>query len=330
MFQQYDCKLDALARGAIPVDCGTELTPDCISSEYSINYAVVENVQTVTNIGDEFLKALKVWIARKVAGTLNEEVIYNSERMAPFARVFKTKHTECKEKSGQPPAAYGLCSIPLDKIPTPSPDVSTSLSPENTSQPSQGSEAMTPARRESVVNIHNNYRSALARGRVRNGKEGNVNCPTATNMYQMRYDMAMEAEAQAYADSCPDSNSAVSSRSGLLTYRISSITLPYDDAITLALKTWWEQILKNGVNNQMKYNQFLEEKPEAPTAFTQMAWAESYKVGCGIKRRSFGTVVACRYNPRGNIYTQFIYRPGNTCASCSFTCQDALCPAPAN
>ncbi|KAL6732556.1 hypothetical protein Aduo_003306 [Ancylostoma duodenale] len=173
----------------------------------------------------------------------------------------------------------------------------------------------------------------LARGEVRNGKEGNSNCPKATNMYRMRYDMTMEKESQLYADSCPDKGSDVSTRpySGENTEIYPSSTISYHDAIMniKALETWWAQILKSGVNKHMKYKEYLETKDNAPTKFTQMAWASTYKVGCGLKRCNYGTIVVCRYSPRGNIHTQYIYKIGNACAACSASCADALCPAPA-
>ncbi|KHJ96864.1 hypothetical protein OESDEN_03159 [Oesophagostomum dentatum] len=109
---------------------------------------------------------------------------------------------------------------------------------------------------------------------------------------------------------------------------LASTTTPYLDAFTQTLTTWWEQILINGVNNQMKYTQYLESKAKAPIKFTQMGWADSYKVGCGIKRCASSTVIVCRYNPRGNIYSQYIYNSGTLCASCS-VCNDGLCPTPA-
>ncbi|KIH63274.1 hypothetical protein ANCDUO_06427 [Ancylostoma duodenale] len=77
-------------------------------------------------------------------------------------------------------------------------------------------------------------RAKLARGLVRNGKEGNPNCPTATNMYEMRYDMAMEIEAQAYANSCPEGGSLPSTRpySGENNHTFYSLIISNDEAIT--------------------------------------------------------------------------------------------------
>ncbi|EYC26221.1 hypothetical protein Y032_0010g1026 [Ancylostoma ceylanicum] len=192
-------------------------------------------------------------------------------------------------------------------------------------------ERMTDTIRNKIIDMHNRYRSMLAQGQVRNGKEGSPNCPKATNMYRMRYDMAMEKEAQLYADSCPDKGSDVSTRpySGENTEIDPSTTISYLDAVVNALETWWTQVSNSGVNKHMKYTEYLATKDNAPTKFTQMAWAATYKVGCGLNRCNYGTIVVCRYSPRGNIHTQYIYRIGNVCALCADSCVNGLCSAPA-
>ncbi|KAL6731462.1 hypothetical protein Aduo_002328 [Ancylostoma duodenale] len=152
------------------------------------------------------------------------------------------------------------------------------------------------------------------------------------NMYRMRYDMELEMEAQTYANNCSKDGSPLSTRpySGENTEVLPPTTTPYLEAIQRALQEWWSQILNNSVNNKMEYTMYLSSKPKAPTKFTQMAWGFTYKVGCGLQRCSHGTIVVCRYKPRGNIYTQYIYRPGTMCASCNAPCSEGLCPTPVN
>ncbi|RCN47289.1 SCP-like protein [Ancylostoma caninum] len=153
----------------------------------------------------------------------------------------------------------------------------------------------------------------------------------ATNMYEMRYDMALEAEAQAYANTCSTIGSDVTSRpaSGENVYTSPSTTISFFDAFVNAQQNWFSQIFKNGVNAKMKYTRFLEQKDMAPIQFTQMVWANSYKIGCGVRRCNSGTFIVCRYRPRGNIYDEFIYYSGAaTCAACRNSCVDGLCMAP--
>ncbi|VDM80581.1 unnamed protein product [Strongylus vulgaris] len=147
-------------------------------------------------------------------------------------------------------------------------------------------------------------------------------------MLMMRYDMMLEAEAQAYASSCPTNESAVASRpaSGENFAIIPSSTSALDAA---AVKSWWSIIFRNGINRKVVYTEFLERKPMSPRTFTQMAWAGSYRLGCGMSNCSLGRTVVCRYRPRGNVYQEQIYIPGPVCGSCfAGNCVDGLCPTP--
>ncbi|VDM76098.1 unnamed protein product [Strongylus vulgaris] len=142
--------------------------------------------------------------------------------------------------------------------------------------------------------------------------------------------MALETEAQTYASMCPISESDVATRpaSGENFAFISSSTSPLDAAVR-AVKSWWSIIFINGINWRVVYTEFLERKPLSPSSFTQMAWAGSYRLGCGMNRCFFGRVVVCRYRPRGNVYQQQIYIPGRVCGSCfAGNCVDGLCPTP--
>ncbi|VDM74023.1 unnamed protein product, partial [Strongylus vulgaris] len=62
---------------------------------------------------------------------------------------------------------------------------------------------MTDAERTWVTNAHNEKRSLLARGLIRNGKNPrNKNLPRAYYMPRMTYDCRAEADAIAYAQLC--------------------------------------------------------------------------------------------------------------------------------
>ncbi|VDM75683.1 unnamed protein product [Strongylus vulgaris] len=171
----------------------------------------------------------------------------------------------------------------------------------------------------------------VALGNVRNGKAGNPNLPTAQNMLEMRYDMRLEAEAQAYANTCPTSESATSGENFAL---VSPTTITPLQAVVQAVKSWWSVIWRNGINRRLVYTIFLERKPTSPRTFTQarqksMAWAGSYRIGCGVRICGGSRVVVCRYSPKGNIYFQQVYIPGPVCGSCFSSCRDGLCAAPA-
>ncbi|KHJ75568.1 SCP-like protein, partial [Oesophagostomum dentatum] len=133
-------------------------------------------------------------------------------------------------------------------------------------------EEMTQEMRDRVLLMHNYRRSQLAQGLVRNGVEGNPNCPQGMNIYRMKYDMDLENEALAYANTCPAGASDVSTRpnSGENTHIFSSATMSYYDALVYAVQQWWTQLFKAGINAQMKYNQNLETREYPVTGFTQV------------------------------------------------------------
>ncbi|ETN86238.1 hypothetical protein NECAME_01366 [Necator americanus] len=199
---------------------------------------------------------------------------------------------------------------------------------QTTVAPTTAASEMDETIRKEILRTHNDYRSLLSQGYVRNGKVGKLNLPTATNMLTMKYDESMETEAQAYADQYCLVGSGPNS--GQNTHVIKSTSVTALDAFKQSMRTWWEQISSTSVGSNLKYTSTLEEKKNAPTSFTQMAWAETYKVGCGIKRCSSKTFVVCRYDPPGNILDKNIYVQGAICGICRSNCIAALCPTPEN
>ncbi|KAK6054189.1 hypothetical protein COOONC_08305 [Cooperia oncophora] len=85
----------------------------------------------------------------------------------------------------------------------------------------------------------------------------------------------------------------------------------------LAIRTFWREVKLIGIDPGMMFTESLLQDFEAPLRFTQMAWASTYQVGCGVRLCGGTTaVVVCRYNPRGNIVNQNIYNVGTTCSQC--------------
>lgn len=149
----------------------------------------------------------------------------------------------------------------------------------------------------------------------------------------MWYDLGLEIDAQNYANQCPtnENGSPVSSRptQGENVKIIYSNSIPFYYAVDSAVQSWWDQIAINGINAKMLFTDFLQTKPLAPIKFTQMAWAASYRVGCGAQRCGGTTVVVCRYSPRGNIVGEHIYNVGTVCGDCINSCtSEGLCTPP--
>lgn len=69
--------------------------------------------------------------------------------------------------------------------------------------------------------------------------------------------------------------------------------------------------------------------------FTQVAWADSFLMGCGLSeyRETYGgrpwytRLYVCNYGPAGNIIGDWMYRAGEACTSCGAEsyCYYGLC-----
>ncbi|KAK6040027.1 hypothetical protein COOONC_22468 [Cooperia oncophora] len=99
-----------------------------------------------------------------------------------------------------------------------------------------------------------------------------------------------------------------------------------------AIRTFWREVKVIGMDPTMMFTNSLLEAFEAPLRFTQMAWASTYQIGCGIRLCGGNAVaVVCRYSPRGNIVNQSVYNIGTTCSQCGkcTTSYPGLCVPPA-
>ena len=65
--------------------------------------------------------------------------------------------------------------------------------------------------------------------------------------------------------------------------------------------------------------------------FTQVIWAETYKVGCGFiiyqEGKWYKRLYSCNYGHGGNMAKAAIYLKGEPCSKCpsDTTCEDSLC-----
>ncbi|PIO74171.1 SCP-like protein [Teladorsagia circumcincta] len=139
------------------------------------------------------------------------------------------------------------------------------------------------------------FRSRLAQGLVPNYLT-NKNAPPGSNINNLTYSRELEHAAQKIADSCrfPAQPSDVGQNFAMV---FSRLTSPYQ-AIMHAVKLWWREIKSIGINENMLFTQDLSNSPSAPRNFTQMAWASTTHVGCGINQCENGYFVVCHYSPR--------------------------------
>lgn len=65
----------------------------------------------------------------------------------------------------------------------------------------------------------------------------------------------------------------------------------------------------------------------ATSHFTQLAWSETYLVGCARARYMSehnlpSEYLVCNYGPGGNIFGNSLYREGPACSRCPLGCSD--------
>merc|ERR1711988_217619 len=166
------------------------------------------------------------------------------------------------------------------------------------------------ATQQAALDKHNEYRMALQSGAV-------AGQPCATDMQSMTWDTKLASIAQAHADKCIWGHNAARSSdygaaggSGYVGENLGagSGSYSYANAIT----SWWSE--------HSGYNYDTSACSNVCGHYTQMAWATSTQVGCGIKTCSTAqglswssaTIVVCNYSPGGNLIGKSPYETG-TC-----------------
>ncbi|XP_072936698.1 cysteine-rich venom protein-like isoform X2 [Epargyreus clarus] len=179
-------------------------------------------------------------------------------------------------------------------------------------------DALSPRRavvRRKIVLYHNFFRTKVR--------------PTASNMLLMSWHPLAARQAQNYAERCvflkhndPRENTVPLLGSCGQNLFVASQKTPW----FFALKTWF-----------LEYQNFTYGAPvrnlKAVGHYTQMVWATSHKVGCGVAHCPGGPWgqfynYVCHYCPGGNYdtITQYPYKPGPKCGDCPNDClSGSLC-----
>ncbi|KAH9503469.1 Glioma pathoproteinsis- protein 1 [Bulinus truncatus] len=95
-----------------------------------------------------------------------------------------------------------------------------------------------------------------------------------------------------------------------------------------AVRFWWNEIEYYNYEDNSCSRNCLH--------YTQVVWANSYAVGCGVKfcpklkqfKYGQGFFVVCQYGPAGNVIGQKPFKRGSRCSECpaeANTCLDKLC-----
>ncbi|CAJ0600876.1 unnamed protein product [Cylicocyclus nassatus] len=174
---------------------------------------------------------------------------------------------------------------------------------------------MTNRLRIRFLEMHNYRRALVALGKIRfKGKS----LPQAQNMQKLRYDCKLEEVAAHYASQCPErSFREISTKEiGENFLRIGDDVGDFEEAVIATVSIWWDAAKRFGAIDPLM---LLKSRNFGPRilSFTQMAWATTRYIGCSIVKCSSSYVSVCRYQPRGNVIKELVYKPGNTCTDCA-------------
>lgn len=196
---------------------------------------------------------------------------------------------------------------------------------------------LTEAERKSFVDVHNKYRSMVARGMV-------PPLPPASDMRKLLWDDGLAEVAEAHAMQCHFRHDSGRHRS-TVKFRHTGQNLAafwrsngdtngssswVGNDIEKAVKSWFEEYRHYPPTAVSKFS----ENAVGPVGhFTQVVWANTQFVGCGAARfrkkdgRGGATnFYVCNYADAGNRAGKPVYLPGNKCSHCP---HGAACELPA-
>ncbi|EYC43900.1 hypothetical protein Y032_0477g2171 [Ancylostoma ceylanicum] len=173
--------------------------------------------------------------------------------------------------------------------------------------------------RDMVLNLHNDLRKKLARGKVK-GQNGML--PFGKNLKQLYWDCTLEEMARVEAEKCSTTAPTPQNIGVSLDMVKTKATGCNITAVVEAhIKNWWKEgALKQPDQAKIADNNF----------FSQMAYSESDSFACTYHPCSNSqTSLLCYYSKDGNAAQGNLYTNGaetEICADCAAnTCVDALC-----
>merc|ERR1712055_649576 len=174
--------------------------------------------------------------------------------------------------------------------------------------------------KEAILAKHNQLRRKVAKGEE-------ANQPTAANMREMVWSSELEKIAQSWADNCEfkhnknrGENIGWSANS-----RIQDKTAVENEALAM-IPRFYDEVVKF---NSKNINPF--EYTKSTGHYTQLVWADTDEVGCGLVYYKNGRMnevfLVCNYKVAGNVRTGEMYHVGEACSACQAnqSCNDGLC-----
>jgi len=192
--------------------------------------------------------------------------------------------------------------------------------------------ALTDSDRAALVDRHNQLRSQLAKGQAV-GKTGTL--PAGKNIFKMQWDCGLESSAQSWTNGCQFAHSGGAYGENL--WMGSGQTGTNGQLLASASDSWWSELTSIGITSADVNNFTMTTFNKGVGHFTQMAWGNTDKVGCGIKVCGSSKIITCQYLAQGNYLNSKIYEIGSACSADSqcttkagskCSTSEGLCTAP--
>jgi len=191
---------------------------------------------------------------------------------------------------------------------------------------------LSEAGKRIILDRHNKLRSRVAQGQE-------PNQPSASNMRKLVWNDELAVIAQRWADQCTfehdpersklDRTSVGQNLAIFYNSRKFSWAEIESSYLAQSVQNWYDEVTKPGFSRwNIKPFQFSS----GTGHYTQVVWAETREVGCGLVYYFDGswytTLVVCNYAVAGNMAGGEMYKEGRSCSSCPVSgsgCQDGLC-----
>nr|API81358.1 venom toxin [Hemiscorpius lepturus] len=166
--------------------------------------------------------------------------------------------------------------------------------------------------KEIILGIHNNFRSKLATGRETTCHQ----LPSAANMMEMEWDEELARIAQAHANLCVFNHDESNDRA------VENFPVGQNMVYTTSSKKNWRAIESWYKEEVCFYTPDIVPSFRSGeyNHFSQVTWANTWKVGCGYAEYNDGGkkkgLYTCNYGPEGNFRERPHYVAGEPCSQC--------------
>ncbi|XP_032782780.2 venom allergen 3 homolog [Daphnia magna] len=184
-----------------------------------------------------------------------------------------------------------------------------------------------------ILNVHNSYRRQVAKGLEARGAPGPQ--PPASNMRQLKWDNELAVMAQTHAQQCVYKHDSCRNVARFVVGQNNYISGSSIDNLATsdwktAIKAWYDEVLymKSAYvrNFPLRPNPPIPNPPGAIGHYTQVVWANTYTVGCGVAyykstalfgpKLPYNKFYVCNYGPAGNFINGPVYAQGSAGSAC--------------